>query len=95
MTRALIMTSMLLVLAGFISTRDNQRAMGQDANSPATTQNPKVVSPAPATEVQQTAAVSQSHARRVSSRLKTLANALGIDTAAHVQKATTLSQITE
>ena len=94
MTRALIMTSMLLVLAGFISTRDNQRAMGQDANPPAATQNPKVVSPAPATEVQHTAAP-QSHARHVSSRLKTLANALGIDTAAHVQEASALSQISE
>ena len=95
MTRALIMTSMLLVLAGFISTRDDQRAMGQDASSPAATQNQKLVSPAPATEAQQAPAVSQSHARHVSSRLKTLANALGIDTAAHVQEASALSQISE
>ncbi len=95
MTRALIMTSMLLVLAGFISTRDNQRAMGQDASSPAATQNQKLVSPAPATEAQRAPAVSQSHARHVSSRLKTLANALGIDTAAHVQEASALSQISE
>jgi hypothetical protein len=94
MTRALIMTSMLLILAGFISTRDNQRVMGQDA-TPQSTQNPKVTLPAPATGVQPTAAALQSQARHVTSRLKTLANALGIDTAAHVQEASALTQISE
>lgn len=95
MTRALIMAAMLLVLAGFISTRDDQRALGQDANSPKATQNPTVISPAPASGIQQSAAALQSHARHVSSRLKTLANALGIDTTAHVQEASALSQISE
>ena len=93
MTRALIMTSILLILAGFISTRDNQSAMGQDAASKST-QNPKITLPAPA-GVQPTAAALEGRARHVTSRLKTLANALGIDTAAHVQEASALTQISE
>jgi hypothetical protein len=85
---------MLLILAGFISTRDDQRAMGQNA-IPQSAQNPKVTLPAPTTGVQPTAAALKSHARHMSSRLKTLANALGIDTAAHVQEASALTQISE
>lgn len=93
MTRALIMTSMLLILAGFISTRDDQRAMGQNA-IPQTIQNRQSTSPAP-DAAGHSAAIAEKHVRQVSSRLKTLANALGIETNAHVQEASALSQISE
>ena len=93
MTRALIMTSMLLILAGFISTRDNQRAMGQDS-SPQSIQNRQSDLPAP-DAAGHPATIAQKHVRQVSSRLKTLANALGIETSAHVQEASALGQISE
>jgi hypothetical protein len=93
MTRALIMTSVLLILAGFISTRDDQRAMGQNA-TPQSIQNRQFISPSP-DAAEHPAAIAQKHVRQVSSRLKTLANALGIDTTAHVREASALSQISE